>query len=302
MNVNKYRLKKFFNPMLGETYELVTEDFRFFAEQVSHHPPISAYFQEGKGYRISGFLDTKSKFAFGGGKGQMIIDCFGYQDYFYETYDETISVSRPRVYANNLVVGTSYIDFEGPIEMLNHSTGERAELTYYTSGWSTKSRLEGKIMDSNGNTVYKIEGSWFDKLVAVNAETGETITVFEEAPTYPDFRRMFGFNQVSINLNFVTEEMLEWLPPTDTRRRGDQRRFEQGKVDEADEEKIRLEVKQRKARKIREDSGGVWVPNFYRKAPHPFVAGAHIWEVIPERNYWERRETHDWDDLPDLWS
>jgi len=38
--------------MLGETYELVTEDFRFFAEQVSHHPPISAFIQEGKGYRI----------------------------------------------------------------------------------------------------------------------------------------------------------------------------------------------------------------------------------------------------------
>lgn len=31
--------------MLGETYELVTEDFRFIAEQVSHHPPISAYYQ-----------------------------------------------------------------------------------------------------------------------------------------------------------------------------------------------------------------------------------------------------------------
>ena len=28
----KYRCKKPFNSMLGETYELVTEDFRFFAE------------------------------------------------------------------------------------------------------------------------------------------------------------------------------------------------------------------------------------------------------------------------------
>ncbi|XP_010189128.1 PREDICTED: oxysterol-binding protein-related protein 3-like, partial [Mesitornis unicolor] len=33
-----------FNPVLGETYECVREDkgFQFFAEQVSHHPPISA--------------------------------------------------------------------------------------------------------------------------------------------------------------------------------------------------------------------------------------------------------------------
>ncbi|KAG8514752.1 Oxysterol-binding protein-related protein 3, partial [Galemys pyrenaicus] len=33
-----------FNPVLGETYECIREDkgFRYFAEQVSHHPPISA--------------------------------------------------------------------------------------------------------------------------------------------------------------------------------------------------------------------------------------------------------------------
>lgn len=31
-NFSKTRVKKPFNPMLGETYELVTEDFRFFAE------------------------------------------------------------------------------------------------------------------------------------------------------------------------------------------------------------------------------------------------------------------------------
>jgi len=43
--------------MLGETYELVTEDYRFISEQVSHHPPISAYYQEGKGYKTWGFSD-----------------------------------------------------------------------------------------------------------------------------------------------------------------------------------------------------------------------------------------------------
>jgi hypothetical protein len=31
-----------FNPLLGETFELVTDKFRFLAEQVSHHPPITA--------------------------------------------------------------------------------------------------------------------------------------------------------------------------------------------------------------------------------------------------------------------
>jgi hypothetical protein len=32
MSGNKNRTKKPFNPVLGETYELVTEDFRFVSE------------------------------------------------------------------------------------------------------------------------------------------------------------------------------------------------------------------------------------------------------------------------------
>ncbi len=39
--------------MLGETYELVTEDFRFLAEKICHHPkPIIAFQAEGEGYIV----------------------------------------------------------------------------------------------------------------------------------------------------------------------------------------------------------------------------------------------------------
>jgi hypothetical protein len=39
------------------------------------------------------------------------------------------------------------------------------------------------------------------------------------------------------------------IAPTDTRFRNDQRFFEEGKMDEADKEKTRLEIKQRAMRK-----------------------------------------------------
>ena len=42
-NVEKGLVKPF-NPLLGETYELfIPGKLKFIAEQVSHHPPISAY-------------------------------------------------------------------------------------------------------------------------------------------------------------------------------------------------------------------------------------------------------------------
>ncbi len=31
-----------FNALLGETFELCTDEYKFFAEQVCHHPPVTA--------------------------------------------------------------------------------------------------------------------------------------------------------------------------------------------------------------------------------------------------------------------
>ena len=37
-----------FNPLLGETYEFCNENFEYLAEQVSHHPPVTACYCKGK--------------------------------------------------------------------------------------------------------------------------------------------------------------------------------------------------------------------------------------------------------------
>lgn len=53
-----------FNPVLGETYECIREDkgFRFFSEQVSHHPPISACHCESKNFVFWQDIRWKNKF------------------------------------------------------------------------------------------------------------------------------------------------------------------------------------------------------------------------------------------------
>ena len=42
-----------FNPLLGETYELVNDQLELLSEQVSHHPPISANYCRGKNENFS---------------------------------------------------------------------------------------------------------------------------------------------------------------------------------------------------------------------------------------------------------
>jgi hypothetical protein len=61
-NVERASTKPF-NPLLGETFEFVTPKFKYIAEQVSHHPPITAFYVEGKsGYKMWTNNRAKSKF------------------------------------------------------------------------------------------------------------------------------------------------------------------------------------------------------------------------------------------------
>lgn len=46
------RMKKPFNPLLGETFDIQIDDLEVVTEQVSHHPPISACFGKCKDYEV----------------------------------------------------------------------------------------------------------------------------------------------------------------------------------------------------------------------------------------------------------
>lgn len=64
----------------------------------------------------------------------------------------------------------------------------------------------------------------------------------------PDSDRYYNFTELACQLN----EPEVGVAPTDTRNRPDQRLMEDGKWDEANAEKVRLEEKQRAARRIRD--------------------------------------------------
>ena len=49
-------LEKPFNPILGETYQGLIEGCPIYAEQTSHHPPITTTYLMGRGYRVHASL------------------------------------------------------------------------------------------------------------------------------------------------------------------------------------------------------------------------------------------------------
>jgi hypothetical protein len=53
-SINFIIMEKPFNPILGETFQGWLNGCPIFLEQISHHPPISAFFMQGRGYKIYG--------------------------------------------------------------------------------------------------------------------------------------------------------------------------------------------------------------------------------------------------------
>ena len=84
-------------------------------------------------------------------------------------------------------------------------------------------------------------------------------------------------------MNYINSNLLSVIAPTDSRRRNDMRFYEEGEVDQADIEKIRLEVEQRKRRKVYEDAHGKGYqppPMFFIEKPHRFIPDETEYEFI----------------------
>jgi len=93
--LHPFRLTKFFNPVLGETFEYVDNklNFRYFGEQVSHHPAITAMHTEGDGYVI--YANTNAKANFNLFANALEIDPIGRTFVkFFNFHDELISICK----------------------------------------------------------------------------------------------------------------------------------------------------------------------------------------------------------------
>ncbi|KAI9506572.1 Oxysterol-binding protein-domain-containing protein [Coemansia spiralis] len=170
-----------------------------------------------------------------------------------------------------------------------------------------KFKVTGEARDRRDNVVYDIGGDWTSKLVAkpVNSASGQPSASQEaeyiarpanmddtanagdavkyaasntiEAPQKPfvlwkvNERQMekntYHLTTFAMSLNDRPPELEPFLCPTDSRFRPDQRAMETGEYDQADQEKSRLENKQRATRRRREQGElEQWKPRWFSKA------------------------------------
>jgi hypothetical protein len=305
------RVAKPFNPLLGETYEYVRPDkgYRFFIEQVSHHPPIGAAHAESARWDYYGESSVRSKFygksfdinplgtwflrlrPVGGGPAEL-----------YTWKKVTSSVI-------GIITGNPTVDNYGTMEIKNWNTGEVCILDFKPRGWKASSafQVSGKVMGKDGITKWSIGGRWNDKIYARHTpgfedqniadgrighggnQANQAILVWQAHTRPPGIP--FNLTPFVVTLNAVTEPLRPKLPPTDTRLRPDQRAMEDGEYDFAATEKNRVEEKQRAARRAREGKGEEFKPKWFDKKIDK-VTGEEYWETNGQ--YWKAREKGDW--------
>ena len=110
------------------------------------------------------------------------------------------------------------------------------------------------------------------------------------------FEKMYNFTELAIQLNEFEAD----VAPTDSRRRPDQRLMEEAQWPEANQEKLRLEEKQRQARRQRESqSAGKdnYTPKWFKTEYDEFIDG-NMFKFTQE--YWLCKEKQDWSRCDDI--
>ncbi|XP_022636392.1 oxysterol-binding protein-related protein 1C isoform X2 [Vigna radiata var. radiata] len=291
------RVCKPFNPLLGETYEAHYPDkgLRFFSEKVSHHPMIVACHCEGTGWKFWGDSNLKSKFW-----GRSIqLDPVGILTLEFDD-GEVFQWSKVTTSIYNLILGKLYCDHYGTMRIQgNQEYSCKLKFKEQSIIDRNPHQVHGIIQDRNGKTVSTLFGKWDESMYYVNGDyTGkgkghESLSdarLLWKRSKAPKIPTRYNFTRFAITLNELTPGLKEKLPPTDSRLRPDQRYLENGEYDMANSEKLRLEQRQRQARKMQESG---WKPRWFAKdkasGTYRYVGG-----------YWEARQRGNWDSCPDI--
>ncbi|XP_073251035.1 oxysterol-binding protein 2-like isoform X1 [Porites lutea] len=256
------RFWKPFNPILGETFEFINHDigYALIAEQVSHHPPISALHAESDHWVFWQEYKLDTKF-----RGQFFkVIPTGMCHVKFKSDGHHFSWKKPITTIHNILVGSLYVDQEGDVLVTNHMSREQCALHFQPVRKVQENfkRLTGEVRDRDGHVSYRITGAWDTglELLSEDDPNMDPIDLWAVNNKPEDSSRFYAFTKFTIQLN---DPEYDVSCHTDCRVRTDIRLLECGKIDASASEKHRLEEKQRAARRQRDLSGEAWSPRWF---------------------------------------
>ncbi|KAL0316335.1 UNVERIFIED_CONTAM: Oxysterol-binding protein-related protein 3A [Sesamum radiatum] len=250
------RTWKPFNPILGETYEMVNHGgITFIAEQVSHHPPMSAAHAENEHFVYDITSKLKTKFL-----GNSIdIYPVGRTRLTLKRAGVVLDLVPPPSKANNIIFGRTWVDSPGDMILTNLTTGDKVVLYFQPCGWFGAGRYEvdGYVYNAQEEPKYLMTGKWneFMSYQPCDAEgepkPGSELKEVWRAADAPKNDK-FQYTHFAHKINSFDTAPKKLLP-SDSRLRPDRLALEHADLSKAGLEKTRLEERQRAEK---ENKGG----------------------------------------------
>uniref|UniRef100_A0A8C8R906 Oxysterol-binding protein n=1 Tax=Pelusios castaneus TaxID=367368 RepID=A0A8C8R906_9SAUR len=267
--------KKPYNPILGEIFrchwilpETENEDntepvsegpipwvtknsVTFVAEQVSHHPPISAFYAEcfSKRIQFNAHIWTKSKFlgmSIGVHNiGQGCVTCLDYDEHYILTF--------PNGYGRSILT-VPWIELGGECSISCSKTGYSASIIFHTKPFygGKKHRITAEIFSPNDKKSFcSIEGEWNGVMYAKYA-TGESVD-FIDTKKMPTIKKKVR----KLEDQEEYESRCLWKDVTYNLKIRD--------IDAATEAKHRLEERQRAEAKYRKEKETPWETRLFHE-------------------------------------
>ncbi|XP_030404542.1 oxysterol-binding protein-related protein 8 isoform X2 [Gopherus evgoodei] len=278
-------LKKPYNPILGETFRCMwihprTNSKTFYiAEQVSHHPPVSAFYVSNRkdGFCLSGSILAKSKFY--GNSLSAILD--GEGRLMFLNRGEDYVMTMPYAHCKGILYGTMTLELGGTVNIACEKTGYSATIEFklkpFLGNNDSVNQISGKIKLGK-EVLATLEGHWDSEIIISDKKTDVSETFWN--PTSEIRQRRLTRYTVKFDEqdNFESEKL--WQQVTRAITNKDQT--------EATNEKCVLEDAQRKAAKERKLKGEEWTCKLFEQ------------DSVTGEWHYKYAETRPWDPLNDM--
>ncbi|GAB7355533.1 hypothetical protein MBLNU459_g6015t1 [Dothideomycetes sp. NU459] len=247
--------KKPLNPFLGELFLGKWEDqagtTQLISEQVSHHPPVTAYSitNNQHGVRLQGYNAQKASF------GRTIhVKQIGHAVLHLDAYDEDYLITLPSLHIEGLITGSPYVELNKSTYIVS-STGYTSKVDYSGKGWlSGKKNSFTASMYPHGrekDAIYNVEGQWSDNFTIKDAHK-KTVESYDAKKTPRTPLLVAPLDQQD-----PLESRRAWKKVADAIIKGD--------LDTTSGEKSLIENQQRQLRVREKEQGQEWQRRYFTR-------------------------------------
>ncbi|KAF6225833.1 hypothetical protein HO133_009835 [Letharia lupina] len=269
--------KKPLNPFLGELFIGKWEDAagttQLVSEQVSHHPPVTAYCitNDKHGVQLQGYNAQKASFS-----RTIHVKQIGHAIYTLKSHNETYLITLPALHIEGLIYGKPFVELNN-CTYISSSSGYMAKIDYSGKGWvSGKKNSFTATLYPTGKEkeiLYTVEGQWTDSFT-IKAGSGSGLKKAEPIETH--------------NAKTTKTTPLQ-VPPIDQQDPYESNRAWQkvaegiikSDMDVVHNEKSKIEMSQRELRRKEQAEGREWQRRFFKRSSPPDPLFEKLAKPIP---------------------